>query len=73
MITLANTDELDFNQFATDASALQLRPGYFPDMLRTDLGDCSPFRAMTTNMSKGEITSVDYSQNDTVFLSVFNT
>ena len=69
--TLGLTEEHP-NHYAIDASMLGLKPGHWPVLLDTTLGNGCPFVFAEYHMVRGDLTHVTYRQGELV-LEVFNT
>ena len=68
MLTYAQVTETETHQFATEASTLGWKPGYWPKSIETDMGNKMPFNLVNFD---GEVAR--YVQTcGCITLSVFN-
>ena len=62
MITHHQCEEIEPDRFISDASTVGLKPGVWPMLISTVMGNELPFQRQEAEKYKGEITSVHYSQ-----------
>jgi hypothetical protein len=65
--------EASHARFTTEASDIGLRPGEWPRIIETKIGNGQPFIAMRKEVRDGDLLWVDYLQgNGCIWLRIFN-
>lgn len=72
-VTAYNADEYEAHLWVTEASTLGLRPGEYPNFLKTTLGNGRNFVLKSAEYNDGDITVLRYEQHSgCISLHVYN-